>query len=76
MVKAPVQPITKQISRLPYDIDQHVFSKFTNIYFRAHAWAMKKEPIKAPFLSKSNEDEFQDSLAVFKLVSNDTRLTC
>lgn len=54
--------------RLPADIDQFSFNKFTNIYFRAHVWGMKKDPIKTPFLPKSSESEFQESLAIFKLV--------
>jgi len=54
--------------RLPADIDYHAFTKFTNIYFRAHIWGMKREPIKTPFLAKNNETDFQDSLAIFKLV--------
>lgn len=30
---------------------------------------MKREPIKTPFLAKNNEFDFQESLAIFKLVS-------
>lgn len=54
---------------LPLDIDQHMFTKFTNVYFRSHVWGMKREPIKTPFLVKANEKDYQESLAIFKLVS-------
>lgn len=54
---------------LPSDVDQYAFTKFTNIYFRAHVWGMKREPIKTPFLAKTNEADYQESLAIFKLVS-------
>ena len=55
--------------KLPLDIDQYAFTKFTNIYFRAHVWGMKREPIKTPFLTKTNEADYQESLVIFKLVS-------
>ncbi|GFR25205.1 unconventional myosin-XV [Trichonephila clavata] len=54
--------------RLPSDIDQHAFTKFTNVYFKAHIWGMKREPIKTPFLAKTNESDYQCSLALFKLI--------
>lgn len=53
---------------LPPDIDQHGFSKFTNIYFKSHVWGMKREPIKTPFLNKSKDSDYSDSLALFKLI--------
>ncbi|KAK3884845.1 hypothetical protein Pcinc_010904, partial [Petrolisthes cinctipes] len=53
---------------LPHDIDYHAFSKFTSIYFKSHIWGMKREPIKTPFLSKSRDADYTDSLAVFKLI--------
>ncbi|GBM19276.1 Unconventional myosin-XV [Araneus ventricosus] len=64
--------------RLPSDIDQHAFTKFTNVYFKAHIWGMKREPIKTPFLAKTNESDYQCSLALFKLIlrfMNDNNLS-
>lgn len=55
---------------LPHDIDHHSYSKFTNIYFRAHTLGVNREPIKAPFLQKNSEQDVQDSLEVFKLILN------
>ena len=60
------QPRTSQ--RLPSDIDYYVFSKVANIYFKSHLWQMRKEPIKTPFLAKSKESDYQESLAIFKLI--------
>lgn len=53
---------------LPTDIDQHPFSKFTNIYFKSHVWGMKREPIKTPLLTKALDSDFNESLAIFKLI--------
>ncbi|KAK6643275.1 hypothetical protein RUM43_004780 [Polyplax serrata] len=53
---------------LPQDIDHHAFTKFTNIYFKSHVWGMKREPIKTPFLAKAKDMDYQDSLALFKLI--------
>ena len=64
--------------KLPSDIDYYVFSKVANIYFKSHLWAMKREPIQTPFLSKSRDSDFQESLAIFKLIlrfMNDTGLS-
>ena len=64
--------------KLPSDIDYYVFSKVANIYFKSHLWQMKREPIQTPFLSKSKDSDFQESLAIFKLIlrfMNDTGLT-
>ena len=54
--------------RLPSDIDYYVFSKVANIYFKSHLWQMRKEPIKTPFLAKSKESDYHESLAIFKLI--------
>ncbi|XP_050694860.1 unconventional myosin-XV-like isoform X6 [Eriocheir sinensis] len=64
---APVRPTATHYS-LPHDIDYHAFSKFTSIYFKSHIWGMKREPIKTPFLSKSRDADYSDSLAMFKLI--------
>ncbi|XP_074098878.1 unconventional myosin 10A [Cotesia typhae] len=53
---------------LPSDIDQHQFSKFTNIYFKSHIFGMKREPIKTPFLAKTRDQDYTDSLMIFKLI--------
>lgn len=63
---------------LPQDIDYHAFTKFTNIYFKSHVWGMKREPIKTPFLAKAKDIDYQDSLAIFKLIlrfMNDNNLS-
>ncbi|XP_064478725.1 unconventional myosin-XV-like isoform X2 [Ornithodoros turicata] len=63
---------------LPSDVDQHVFTKFTNIYFKSHLWGMKREPIRTPFLAKASGSQHQDSLALFKLIlrfMNDSHLS-
>ncbi|KAK0083093.1 hypothetical protein PV325_009335 [Microctonus aethiopoides] len=53
---------------LPSDIDQHQFSKFTNIYFKSHIFGMKREPIKTPFLAKARDQDYTDSLMIFKMI--------
>ncbi|XP_076381481.1 unconventional myosin 10A isoform X2 [Megalopta genalis] len=53
---------------LPPDIDQHQFSKFTNIYFKSHIFGMKREPIKTPFLTKARDQDYTDSLMIFKMI--------
>ncbi|XP_068984012.1 unconventional myosin-XV isoform X3 [Bombus flavifrons] len=53
---------------LPNDIDQHQFSKFTNIYFKSHIFGMKREPIKTPFLAKARDQDYTDSLMIFKMI--------
>ena len=54
--------------KLPHDIDYYVFSKVANVYFKSHLWQMKREPIKTPFLAKTKESDYQESLAIFKLI--------
>uniref|UniRef100_A0A8D9AYW5 Unconventional myosin-XV n=1 Tax=Cacopsylla melanoneura TaxID=428564 RepID=A0A8D9AYW5_9HEMI len=73
-----VDTLQKAEYDLPEDIDQHAFSKFSNIYFKSHVWGMKREPIKSPFLNKNKDSDFADSLAIFKLIlrfMNDDSLT-
>lgn len=69
MVGEVAKSISSRELRLPSDIDQYAFTKFTSVYFKAHIWGMKRDPIKSPFLAKSNETDYQSSLAIFKLVS-------
>ena len=61
-------PKIKSNHTLPNDLDYYVFSKVANVYFKSHLWQMRKEPIKTPFLSKSKESDYQESLAIFKLI--------
>ncbi len=64
--------------RLPADIDYYVFSKVASVYFKSHLWQMKREPIKTPFLAKTKEADYNESLAIFKLIlrfMNDETLT-
>ena len=71
-------PPAKNSLRLPSDIDYYVFSKVASLYFKSHLWQMRKEPIKTPFLSKAKESDYQESLAIFKLIlrfMNDTSLS-
>lgn len=45
---------------------------------QSHLWGMKREPIKTPFLAKSKDMDYQDSLAIFKLIlrfMNDNNLS-
>jgi myosin-15 len=58
----------KEKLKLPHDIDYYVFSKVASVYFKSHLWQMKREPIQTPFLSKSKESDYNDSLAIFKLI--------
>lgn len=79
-VVGPVVDSNQQLPeyQLPDDIDQHAFSKFSNIYFKSHVWGMKRDPIKTPFLNKHKDSDFADSLAIFKLIlrfMNDDSLT-
>lgn len=39
-----------------------------NVYFKSHLWQAKREPIRTPFLAKSKESDFDESLAIFKLI--------
>ncbi|XP_023288541.1 unconventional myosin-XV [Orussus abietinus] len=66
-VVGPVVPMPRNYS-LPPDIDQHQFSKFTNIYFKSHIFGMKREPIKTPFLAKARDQDYTDSLMIFKMI--------
>ncbi|XP_043211488.1 unconventional myosin-XV-like [Amphibalanus amphitrite] len=66
-IGAQVDPPEERFN-LPHDIDYHAFTKFTNIYFKAHLWGMKREPIRTPFLAKAKESDYQESLALFKLI--------
>ncbi|XP_018402219.1 PREDICTED: unconventional myosin-XV [Cyphomyrmex costatus] len=66
-VVGQVIPINYTYS-LPSDIDQYQFSKFTNIYFKSHIFGMKREPIKTPFLAKARDQDYTDSLMIFKMI--------
>ncbi|XP_022921200.2 unconventional myosin-XV-like [Onthophagus taurus] len=64
-VKGGLKPLN-----LPKDLDTFDFSKFTSVYFNKIRFEPRKEPIPIPFLSKSSskDQDFQDSLAIFKLI--------
>lgn len=53
---------------LPIDLDHHVFTKFTNIYFKSHLWGARKEALQTPLLPKASDADVTDSLAIFKLI--------
>ena len=67
-VSGQVPGVNGQKLKLPHDIDYYVFSKVASVYFKSHLWQMKREPIQTPFLSKSKESDYNDSLAIFKLI--------
>lgn len=76
--KSNVQQTHRHRTRLPADIDQYAFKKFTEVYFRSHVWGCKREPIRVPFLTKNNETDAQESVALFRLVMrymNDMSIT-
>lgn len=76
IVKASERPHRRprRVLTLPADIDSHMFTKFTNIYFKNHQWGLKKEAIKSPFLAKSNEQDSVEAVALFKLVRKTVRV--
>lgn len=55
---------------LPNDLDQFAFGKFSSVYCNGMKLSPRRDPINAPFLSRaaSRDQDFQDSLAVFKLI--------
>lgn len=64
---------------LPADLDQFAFGKFSSVYCNGVKLQPRREPISMPFLTRaaSRDTDFQDSLAVFKLIlrwANDTNL--
>ncbi|XP_055923288.1 unconventional myosin-XV [Eupeodes corollae] len=66
-------------SELPKDLDQFSFGKFSSVYCNGLRLSPRRDPIAAPFLTRaaSRDQDFQDALAVFKLIlrwTNDTSL--
>lgn len=55
---------------LPNDLDQFSFRKFSSVYCNGIQLVPRRDPISTPFLSRtaSRDQDFQDSLAVFKLI--------
>lgn len=45
-----------------------VFDHVRPFVFQSHVWGMKREPIKTPFLHKSKDADYMDSIAIFKLI--------
>ncbi len=38
------------------------------VWFQGHTWQMRREPITTPFLPKDSDEDFQESLKLFKLI--------
>ncbi|XP_067635341.1 unconventional myosin-XV [Eurosta solidaginis] len=55
---------------LPEDLDQYTFGKFSSVYCNGLRLSPRREPITTPLLTRaaSRDQDFQDSLAVFKLI--------
>lgn len=55
---------------LPHDLDQFAFGKFSSVYCNGVKLSPRRDPITTPFLTRaaSRDQDFQDSLAVFKLI--------
>lgn len=55
---------------LPTDLDQFAFGKFSSVYCNGIKLQPRKDPISSPFLSRAaaRDQDFQDSLAIFKLI--------
>lgn len=55
---------------IPSDINHFAFGKFSSVYCNGVKLSARREPITSPFLAKaaSRDQDFQDSLAVFKLI--------
>ncbi|XP_034671932.1 unconventional myosin-XV isoform X2 [Drosophila subobscura] len=65
--------------QLPEDLAQFSFGKFSSVYCNGLRLQPRREPISAPLLTRaaSRDQDFQDALAVFKLIlrwSNDKAL--
>ncbi|XP_052850259.1 LOW QUALITY PROTEIN: unconventional myosin-XV [Drosophila gunungcola] len=65
--------------QLPEDLGQFSFGKFSSVYCNGLRLQPRREPITAPLLTRaaSRDQDFQDALAVFKLIlrwSNDKAL--
>lgn len=64
---------------LPGELNQFSFGKFSSVYCNGLRLCPRRDPITAPFLTRaaSRDQDFQDALAVFKLIlrwTNDTSL--
>lgn len=55
---------------MPSDIDQFAFGKFSSVYCNGVKLGHRRDPINTPFLSRAaaRDQDFQDSLAIFKLI--------
>lgn len=63
----PGPPIASEV---PADLDQFSFGKFSSVYCNGVQLHPRKDPISAPFLSRSaaKDKDYQDSLSIFKLI--------
>lgn len=55
---------------MPSDIDQFALGKFSSVYCNGIKLGHRRDPIMSPFLSRAaaRDQDFQDSLAIFKLI--------
>lgn len=63
-------PGPPQGKELPNDLEQFAFGKFSSVYCNGLKLQSRREPIQSPFLSRaaSRDQDFQDALAMFKLL--------
>lgn len=63
-------PGPPQGKELPDDLEQFAFGKFSSVYCNGLKLNARREPIQSPFLSRaaSRDQDFQDALAMFKLL--------
>lgn len=63
-------PGPPQGKEMPQDLEQFAFGKFSSVYCNGMKLAARRDPIQSPFLSRaaSRDQDFQDSLAMFKLL--------
>ncbi|GFR79257.1 myosin-XV, partial [Elysia marginata] len=54
--------------KLPVDINSHVFSKYTSVYFKNPNWGMQMEAIETSLTPVQGEENNALALAVFKLI--------
>lgn len=57
-------------NEIPKDLDQFSFGKFSSVYCNGVKLQSRRDPITTPFLTRaaSRDQDFHDSLAVFKLI--------
>uniref|UniRef100_A0A914XNE1 Uncharacterized protein n=1 Tax=Plectus sambesii TaxID=2011161 RepID=A0A914XNE1_9BILA len=53
---------------LPKDLNTMSIEEFAKQHIKGHIFEMRREPIATPFLPKSSDADFHDSLRIFKLI--------